>query len=47
MVDGGTISGGCNAMWGGIEIQEKRFLFFFKRKRGKVELINGGKIETP
>jgi len=25
-------------------IEEKKYLFFFKRRRGKVKLINGGKL---
>ena len=45
IVDGGTISLGCNSQWKGVEIEEKKFLFFFKRKKGEVILKNGGKIE--
>ncbi|MGB1040514.1 MAG: WD40/YVTN/BNR-like repeat-containing protein [Flavobacteriales bacterium] len=45
IVDGGTISSGCNSQWKGVEIEEKKFLFFFKRKKGEVILKNGGKIE--
>ena len=45
IIDGGSISSACNENWKGeIDIIEQRFLWIFKRKKGKVILKNGGKI---
>ena len=45
IIDGGSISSACSEKWSGkIEIEEKRFLWVFKRKKGEVVLKNGGKI---
>lgn len=44
IIDGGSISRACSDEWAGIKIKEKKFLFFFKRKKGKVILTNGGTV---
>lgn len=45
ILDGATIGSKCNESWCGVRIKEKKFLFFFKRKKGKVVLKNGGFID--
>jgi len=45
IVDSTIVKSSCNNGWGGIEIEKKRFLWLFKRKKGRVILKNGGKIE--
>lgn len=44
MIDGAKVSSNCLESWDGIEIKESKFLFFFKRKKGKVIYKNGGEI---
>jgi photosystem II stability/assembly factor-like uncharacterized protein len=47
IIDGGSIGSACDSKWkGSINIEEKRFLWFFKRKKGEVILKNGGKINN-
>lgn len=44
VVEGGSISSSCTDKWLGVKIQEKRFLWIFKRKKGEVILKEGGTI---
>ncbi|MEN8928168.1 MAG: hypothetical protein ABF242_02115 [Flavobacteriales bacterium] len=46
IIDGATITSNCTDKWWGISIKEKRFLWFFKRKKGKVVYKNGGKTKN-